>query len=632
MIKMVSFDIWDTILKRKCMPEEIKLYTCQYLFFKYKNNLKNEYLDIYKIKSLRNSIEYELSLENEKCGKDKECNIMQVFELLNNKIFKNPIKGIEEELIRIEVEEEKKKSYVNPEIKQILEEYKNYDKICISDFYMSSKYLEEILQYHNVLSYFKKIYSSCDYNFNKKSGCLFRLVMEKEKITEKDILHIGDNPLSDINVPKSLGIKTLKINNDSQTNKIEERILNYKDIIEVKKISTMYDAGKILSIIPYYFMLKIILEENNKGTTNVYYFTREGEFFSEVHKIIRENNYYHTKTCKEQILEVSRMATFSPSINDFSVENLMNIWRQYNKQSLKDLYITLNIDIEKYKKYFIKYDLNCEEKIQNPWENNKFKKLFKDEKYIKEMNNEILIKREELLKYFAEKRIYDDDKSLSVVDIGWRGTIQDNIARIFSKKEITGYYLSLLDFFNAQEKNVNKYSIVREKDFIKEYVGHLITFFEMIFIPDSGSVINYKDGKANRKTIDDEYKTNIKYIKELQHGMLDGVKQLDAYFYIHPYSIDDIYLLFKDIIKKVKLNPPKLLVDAYFNVILNNNFGAGNYVLKNKALSFKEKLNAKKCLALLKNESWKEAFLLNNKLYILYFAVRTKLKLKELIK
>ena len=46
MAKIISFDIWDTILKRKCHPEEIKLYTANYLMLKHEQNLKEKYKDI----------------------------------------------------------------------------------------------------------------------------------------------------------------------------------------------------------------------------------------------------------------------------------------------------------------------------------------------------------------------------------------------------------------------------------------------------------------------------------------------------------------------------------------------------------------------------------------------------------
>ena len=43
MQKIISFDIWDTLLKRKCNPEEIKLFTARYMLFKYENKIKDEY-------------------------------------------------------------------------------------------------------------------------------------------------------------------------------------------------------------------------------------------------------------------------------------------------------------------------------------------------------------------------------------------------------------------------------------------------------------------------------------------------------------------------------------------------------------------------------------------------------------
>ena len=43
---IISFDIWDTILKRKCHPEETKLYTAKYIILNYENKLHEKYKDI----------------------------------------------------------------------------------------------------------------------------------------------------------------------------------------------------------------------------------------------------------------------------------------------------------------------------------------------------------------------------------------------------------------------------------------------------------------------------------------------------------------------------------------------------------------------------------------------------------
>ena len=54
---IISFDIWDTIIKRKCHPEETKLHTAKYMVLKYEKKLKEKYKDIYEILKLRNEIE-----------------------------------------------------------------------------------------------------------------------------------------------------------------------------------------------------------------------------------------------------------------------------------------------------------------------------------------------------------------------------------------------------------------------------------------------------------------------------------------------------------------------------------------------------------------------------------------------
>ena len=54
---IISFDIWDTIIKRRCHPEEIKLNTAKYITLKYGKQLKDKYKNIYEILKLRDSIE-----------------------------------------------------------------------------------------------------------------------------------------------------------------------------------------------------------------------------------------------------------------------------------------------------------------------------------------------------------------------------------------------------------------------------------------------------------------------------------------------------------------------------------------------------------------------------------------------
>ena len=133
---IISFDIWDTIIKRKCHPEETKLHTSKYITLKYENKLKEKYRNIYEILKVRNKIEAEECKRNKAEGHDEECRIIEVFQKLQQEIFKEKIEDISEELLKEEIEQEKRMIFINPEILPIFEKYKELKKYCISDFYM----------------------------------------------------------------------------------------------------------------------------------------------------------------------------------------------------------------------------------------------------------------------------------------------------------------------------------------------------------------------------------------------------------------------------------------------------------------------------------------------------------------
>ena len=120
---IVSFDIWDTILKRKCHPEEIKLATARYIVLNYEEYLKEEYKNIYEILKKRDEIEEKECKKNKEAGNDDECRILDVFKILQKKIMEKEINDISDELLKAEIEQEKKCIFINPDILPIFEKY-----------------------------------------------------------------------------------------------------------------------------------------------------------------------------------------------------------------------------------------------------------------------------------------------------------------------------------------------------------------------------------------------------------------------------------------------------------------------------------------------------------------------------
>ena len=80
--------------------------------------------------------------------------------------------------------------------------------IFISDMYLQSKYIKHLLA--KALPVFAELplYVSNECGLLKQTGSLFKYVLEKENIPPEKLVHRGDNPVADLEMPRSLGIGT----------------------------------------------------------------------------------------------------------------------------------------------------------------------------------------------------------------------------------------------------------------------------------------------------------------------------------------------------------------------------------------------------------------------------------------
>jgi predicted HAD superfamily hydrolase len=97
-------------------------------------------------------------------------------------------------------------------LKKIMD-YKNsgFKIIIISDMYLEKFQLEEILTHFQISALFDEVYVSSSENFNKYDGSAFRTLENMGIIDPKSLRHYGDNLISDVQVPSSLGIESVLI-------------------------------------------------------------------------------------------------------------------------------------------------------------------------------------------------------------------------------------------------------------------------------------------------------------------------------------------------------------------------------------------------------------------------------------
>lgn len=98
----------------------------------------------------------------------------------------------------------------------------------LSDMYISGEIIKEIL-YKKGIEHYDGLYVSTDYRTSKEEG-LFEILKKENKIEVSEWLHIGDNPVSDINTAAKSGIKAYRIYGTVEM--LEESI--YAQIVEEK--------------------------------------------------------------------------------------------------------------------------------------------------------------------------------------------------------------------------------------------------------------------------------------------------------------------------------------------------------------------------------------------------------------
>uniref|UniRef100_UPI001A9311EB hypothetical protein n=1 Tax=Klebsiella pneumoniae TaxID=573 RepID=UPI001A9311EB len=175
------------------------------------------------------------------------------------------------------------------------------------------------------------------------------------------------------------------------------------------------------------------------------FFTREGEFFIKAMNILishLKTNIKEIKLPEIDIIEVSRLATFAPSLQEISIKEMMRVWNLYSTQSISSLFKTLNVAPETFQSFIDKYGIPADEQIQYPWQDSRIQQLFDDSGFKETLWQHVMQQRALLKNYFATKGLTDDiNARICVVDVGWRGTIHDNIALLYPDIHFTGIYL-----------------------------------------------------------------------------------------------------------------------------------------------------------------------------------------------
>lgn len=194
---IISFDIFDTLLMRKCASDSLifeQICNCiDFLQFEQAQKLKNARITV------------QARLEREKTG-------VYTLKDIWSRVADELGLSIEdtERLRRLEFRLELENVLPRPDMADLLGYTLNKRKpvILLSDMYLSSSELKMLLDKCGISGY-GRIFVSCETGATKRSGSIWEIV--KKQYAGSRILHIGDDPAADGNIADNCGIEPFLI-------------------------------------------------------------------------------------------------------------------------------------------------------------------------------------------------------------------------------------------------------------------------------------------------------------------------------------------------------------------------------------------------------------------------------------
>lgn len=542
-IKVISFDIFDTLLLRT-VSEPTQVFEVVYAMNK---ELFPDFVDAESWKSARIQAEKKAREIKRYKTDNREVILQDIYERIPCAIT-NVV-----ELMKAEVECEKQVCFLNQEMYttlQYLREKNNMKIVLASDMYLGTENIMEILDANGLdKAYIDSVYVSCDCQMTKFSGRLYQHIMEQWKVLPGEILHIGDNQLSDNGAAKRLGMHTYFYGLISEA-KFKYPFLDMENLIYGPICKEIYplriiaaEKGKdlgdrdrfwfnigamILGPLLTYVAEWVLDQGERNDICRIRPMMREWKFLTELLNVAAAER--ETKFSIEPFY-ISRLALFKA--------NLVNVTAENVKHLLNTIHITCGevfkvLGIEDLDEPFREY----KNKSHEEWTSIHYEGITLMEALEKYLLSENIMKairennsrsNEKLIEYLKQLKL--TDKSITF-DLGWRGNIQKAINDVLRGNQ---YKPSLLHLYVVSMSEVAVNAI--EGCDIRGFLGNIgknteevsemyPLLIEMFFLGEEGSTVGYEySDKVYPVTQSIEYpKWQVNAMKVLQRGVLEFQK------------------------------------------------------------------------------------------------------------
>lgn len=523
--KAVSFDIFDTLLKRNVTePSDV--------------------FGIIEKETEVNEFKYRRIIAEKKAREisyEKEITLWDIYNQFSN--LSDTQKRL---LTEMELKTEENVLTVNG---SILDVYRwcIYNKKLVfitSDMYLPEFFITRVLAKNGISSY-SKLYLSSSYKKTKSDGSLFLALLEENNLNANDVIHIGDSREGDYNQPKRIGMNALKIpkffKKSGYSYKFDDKIKEdcFNSFIYNTEPNGYDDYQKFgyecFGPFLWGYVNWIYRSLKETDIKKVYFLSRDGLIMKEAFDIC-----FSDSAIDSHYLEVSRRSLRVPILwMDCRFETVLNMISPSKLISLNTVFDGVGLSMDDYIELIAANGMQPSDVFDRSYITSNDKLLNLYEQLIPYIIENSKKEYEYIIKYIRQNKL---SGKFAIVDIGWSGGMQRYLEQTLSKldisHEVIGFYTGVAAYYkrNAEvlpEINLNGYVFDFKNDkHAKDIRNGFVGLFESLFLEQGGSVKNYyEDGDSVKAArYDYEYIVNGKptdeylKIKAIQEAALQFVK------------------------------------------------------------------------------------------------------------
>ena len=439
-MKLASFDIFDTVLLRTCgKPDHVFYQLAKAMYPK----------DSCKQKAFLMWREQAENLARVR-HQNQEVDIQAIYEGVESYGF-DEYSSCEfwEKEIALETSVLQPNITIQHKIKEYRE--KGYTIAFVSDMYLPSSVLKEILFQKGCAEKDDAVFVSCDHQATKVTGRLYDVA--RRSLNPDEWIHYGDNAFSDVKVAKRKGIKSFLV--DTAFTGIEQQFCRFSDSDKYRELRILTGLSRFHRLqgeksayselaadfvapayIPY--IISVLKWSERSNLRRLYFLSRDS------YVLMKGAEQMPHEGIELRYLFVSRKSLLLPYLGDFSEDSYMRVAEHHTLigKRVSDLLYALDTTSDELAAYGITLGFN---KISTQSEERQFLDALFNSGFTSILH-ECAQKAERLVvDYFREEGLFDGCET-GMVDVGWLGSTRlmiNNILRRHGGKDVMFFYYGI---------------------------------------------------------------------------------------------------------------------------------------------------------------------------------------------